>query len=191
MKKNRPLPKTHGINRRDFLKAGMVMSAAFLIEGDALAAVTNLISPERTLDFFNTHTEEKTKTVYWSGGAYVPEGLTEINRILRDFRTGEIREIDIDLLDLLFNLRQTLRSYEPFHIISGYRCAETNSLLRSRSTGVAKNSLHVEGKAIDIRLPGYELRTVKSAAVHLRGGGVGYYPDSDFVHLDVGRVRYW
>jgi uncharacterized protein YcbK (DUF882 family) len=102
-----------------------------------------------------------------------------------------VKEIDTDLLDLLFALHQKLEGTDPFHVISGYRSLATNSLLSSRSKGVAKNSLHIYGKAIDIRLPGYELKTLQRAAVDLRRGGVGYYSSSDFVHVDVGRVRYW
>jgi uncharacterized protein YcbK (DUF882 family) len=122
---------------------------------------------------------------------YVPQALAEINYILRDYRNGEVREIEPGLLNLLFALQQKLECTAPFSIISGYRSPETNSLLHSRSKGVAKNSMHLLGKAIDIRLPGHELKTLHQAAVDLRRGGVGYYPSSDFVHVDVGRVRYW
>jgi uncharacterized protein YcbK (DUF882 family) len=110
---------------------------------------------------------------------------------LRDFRTGEVKEIDTDLLDLLFALHQKLESTVPYHIISGYRSPSTNSFLSMISKGVVKNSMHIYGKAIDIRLPGYQLKTLQRAAVELRKGGVGYYPSSDFVHVDVGRIRYW
>jgi uncharacterized protein YcbK (DUF882 family) len=94
-------------------------------------------------------------------------------------------------LDLLFALRNQLDTHETFHIISGYRSRETNARLRAHSTGIAENSLHLVGKAIDIRIPGRQLGTLRKAAVALQGGGVGYYPKSDFVHVDVGRVRYW
>jgi uncharacterized protein YcbK (DUF882 family) len=110
---------------------------------------------------------------------------------LRDHRADEVENIDTDLLDLLFALRKTLETREPFHVISGYRSAKTNATLRAAGSGVAPNSLHRLGKAIDIRTPGRELRVLHEAAVALKGGGVGYYPKSDFVHVDVGRVRYW
>lgn len=121
----------------------------------------------------------------------MPQALVDINYILRDYRTGEVKEIDADLLELLFALQQKLKSKGSFHIISGYRSPETNSLLSLISRGVVKDSLHVEGKAIDIRLLGYELKSLQRAAADLRRGGVGYYPLSDFVHVDVGRIRYW
>ncbi|HKN19601.1 MAG TPA: DUF882 domain-containing protein [Dissulfurispiraceae bacterium] len=181
----------HRMSRRDFLAAGLVTTAAFLFPFKAAGAVAGVLYPERTLSFHNIHTGENMKALYWNEGSYVPQTLADINYILRDYRTGEVKEIDTGLLDLLFALHQKLESTAPFHVISGYRSHETNSLLSLISKGVAKNSLHLQGKAIDIRLPGYELKTLHSAAIDLRRGGVGYYPSSDFVHVDVGRVRYW
>jgi uncharacterized protein YcbK (DUF882 family) len=181
----------HRISRRDFLAAGLVTTAALLFHPKAAGAVARFLSPERTLSFHNTHTGESMKTLYWNEGAYVPQALADINYVLRDYRTGEVKEIDTDLLDLLFALRQKLETTAPFHVISGYRSSATNLLLSIISKGIAKNSLHIHGKAIDIRLPGYDLKTLQRAAVDLRMGGVGYYPSSDFVHVDVGRVRYW
>jgi uncharacterized protein YcbK (DUF882 family) len=180
-----------GVSRRDFLSAGLVTTVACLFPYKAVAAVSKIFSAERALSFYNTHTGENMKAVYWSEGAYVPQALADINYILRDYRTGDVKEIDADLLDLLFILLQTLESSGPFNIISGYRSPETNYLLSSMSKGVVKNSMHVQGMAIDIRLPGYELKTLRRAAIDLRRGGVGYYPLSDFVHVDVGRIRYW
>ncbi|MGD0885445.1 MAG: DUF882 domain-containing protein [Thermodesulfovibrionales bacterium] len=179
------------ISRRDFLTAGMVTTAALLFSAKAARAMARVLSPERMLSFHNTHTGERMKALYWNEGTYVPQALADINYILRDYRTGEVKEIDTDLLDLLFALHQKLESTAPFHIISGYRSLATNSLLNGMSKGVAKNSMHIYGKAIDIRLPGCELKTLQRAAVDLRRGGVGYYPSSDFVHVDVGRVRFW
>jgi len=179
------------ISRRDFLAAGFVSMAACLFPYKAVAAISKVFSAERVLSFHNTHTGENIKAVYWSDGAYVPQALADINYILRDYRTGEVKEIDADLLELLFALQRELESKGSVHIISGYRSPETNSLLSLISGGVAKDSLHVEGKAIDIRLPGYELKSLQRAAADLRRGGVGYYPLSDFVHVDVGRIRYW
>ncbi|HXW69279.1 MAG TPA: DUF882 domain-containing protein [Dissulfurispiraceae bacterium] len=184
------LPR-HSMNRRDFLAAGLVTTAVLLFPFRAAGAVCRVSSPERTLSFHNIHTGENMKALYWNKGSYVPQTLADINYILRDYHTGEVKDIDTDLLDLLFALHRKLESTAPFHIISGYRSPETNLLLSSISKGVAKNSLHMQGKAIDIRLPGYELKTLQRAAVDLRRGGVGYYPSSDFVHVDVGRVRYW
>jgi uncharacterized protein YcbK (DUF882 family) len=179
-------------NRRHFLKAGLVMTAAgCLFPNNVFAEAAGFFTSERKLSFYNTHTGESLKTAYSEQGGLVPEALSCINHILRDFRTGEVKEIDTGLLDILFTLQQKLKSTEPFHIISGYRSPETNLILRTMSRGVAQNSLHLDGKAIDIRLPGYDLKTLHCAAVGLKMGGVGYYPSQDFVHVDVGRVRYW
>ncbi len=190
--KRSPFPLSrHGMSRRDFLAAGAAITAAWLFPHEAVAGVLKDFSAERSLHFYNTHTDEKVKAVYWSQGTYVPQALVDINHILRDYRSGEMKEIDTSLLDLLFALQQKLESAGPFHIISGYRSPETNAFLRMTSKGIAKNSLHTDGKAIDIRLPGYALKTLQRAALDLQMGGVGYYPASDFVHVDVGRVRYW
>ena len=181
----------HGICRRVFLSAGIVATVASLFPLKAVAAASKIFSAERTLSFYNTHTGENMEAVYWNQGMYMPQALADINYILRDYRTGEVKEINTDLLDLLFALRQKLETSDPFNIISGYRSPETNYFLSSMSKGVVKNSMHIQGMAIDIRLPGYELKTLQRAAIDLRRGGVGYYPSSDFVHVDVGRIRYW
>jgi len=181
----------HRMSRRVFLAAGLATSVACFFPYKAVAAVSRVFCTERALSFYNTHTGENMKAVYWDQGTYVPQALADINYILRDYRTGEVKKIDTDLLDLLFALHQKMESTGPFNVISGYRCPETNSLLHIMSKGVANNSLHICGKAIDIRLPGHELKALHRAAVDLRRGGVGYYPASDFVHVDVGRIRYW
>jgi uncharacterized protein YcbK (DUF882 family) len=179
------------ISRRGFLSAGLVTTVACLFPCKAVAAVSNIFSAERSLSFYNIHTAENLKAVYWNQGTYVPQTLADINYILRDYRTGEVKKIDTDLLDLLFALHQKLENRGSFHVVSGYRSPATNSLLNMISKGVVKNSLHIEGKAIDISLPGYELKTLQRAAIDLQRGGVGYYPLSDFVHVDVGRIRRW
>jgi len=182
----------HGNSRRGFFKTGLAITAAGCIFPSKLfASVTGFISGARSLSFYNTHTGEDLKAVYCEQGALVPDALYSINYILRDFRTGDIKEIDTNLLDLLFTLQQKLKTSEPFHIISGYRSPATNSFLRENGHGVAAHSMHLQGKAIDMRLPGYDLKTLHDAAVELQLGGVGYYPDPNFVHVDVGRVRYW
>ena len=181
-------PDERTISRRRFLRMGMLATVAGI---SPRLAFGESRCPERLLAFYNTHTGENLKTVYWFNGNYLPEGLKEIDLILRDHRTGEIKNIDPRLLDLLFALHGELGPSEPFHIISGYRSAATNALLRSISDGIATNSLHLDGKAADIRVPGVALSTLREVAVTLQGGGVGYYPRSDFVHVDIGRVRYW
>ncbi len=199
------MPRDRSWTRRDFVRLGALLPAAAAaaaaldvakLSAHGPAAVPALGADarrggERALSFYNLHTDERLKTVYWSDGEYVPESLTEINHILRDFRTGTVKPIHTDLLDLLNRLSATLDTSKPFDIISGYRTPKTNAMLRHRSEGVAKNSLHMKAMAADIRVPGRRLKDVHDAAVRLRVGGVGYYPQSDFVHVDVGRVRYW
>ena len=129
--------------------------------------------------------------MYWLGGDYVASSLSDINRVLRDHRNGQKHEIDRRLLDLLCELRLKLDTTQPLHIISGYRSPATNALLHSKSDGVATRSLHMLGKAADIRIPGRELSLLRKTALSMKAGGVGYYPESDFVHVDVGRVRTW
>ncbi len=126
--------------------------------------------------------------VCWCEGKRI---RAEIDIILRDFRTGEVESIDRNLLDCLQLLQQNLEVVEEFHVISGYRSAETNQTLARMSGGVAKKSLHMRGMAIDIRIPGIQLTRLQTAAAALKMGGVGFYPKPDFVHIDVGRVRYW
>lgn len=145
----------------------------------------------KNLSFFNTHTEEYLDTVFWSNGNYLAESLEDINHILRDHRTDKIIAIDTKLLELLFAIKTILKQENPFYVISGYRSPETNAYYRKIGKGVAKKSLHVFGKAIDIRLPGTDLPVLHRTAVMLKGGGVGYYTRSEFVHVDVGRPRYW
>lgn len=143
----------------------------------------------RSLSFYHTHTGERLSVVYFDGG-YVPESLALLNTLLRDFRTGDVCEIDARLFDTLHELN---RACGPgtFEIISGYRSPQTNSLLHARSNGVATRSLHMEGRAIDVRLAGRDTRKLRDAALALASGGVGYYAGSDFVHIDTGRPRRW
>ena len=173
------------------MQFGSIAALAVLVPSPALSSLGDLSLAERSLAFYNTHTGEQLTTTYWVQGNYIDDSLEEINRVLRDHRTNEIKNIDTRLLDLLFALRSELASQQPFHVISGYRSAETNALLRGQSSGVAVNSLHRDGKAIDIRAPGRALDSLRKAALAMKAGGVGYYPKSDFVHIDVGRVRYW
>jgi uncharacterized protein YcbK (DUF882 family) len=179
------------LTRRTFVKLGTVAAVAGLLPRSLFASSQNTRTQERSLAFYHTHTGEKLKTVYWAEGNYVEDSLHEINYILRDARNDEVHEIDPRLLDLLFAVAKKIDARQSFHVISGYRSAHTNALLRTRSGGVAENSLHLVGKAIDIRIPGRALGQLRQAAIALKYGGVGYYPKSDFVHIDVGRVRYW
>lgn len=184
-------PPARGISRRQLLSAGLITLASAVIPVKSIAAVNDILVPERTLCFYNLYTKEYIEAVYWKEGEYFPEGLAGINHILRDIRTGKEKSMDRDLLDLLFALQQELGNEEPFHIVSGYRTPKSNALLRQHKKGVAKNSMHMYGKAVDIRLPNHKLRDVRRTAMQLKGGGVGYYPRSNFIHVDVGSVRYW
>lgn len=141
--------------------------------------------------FFNTHTGECLEACYCRAGRYDPGALRDINHILRDHRTGEVGAIAVELLDLLHRLCLRLETARPFHVISGFRSVATNAVLHRKSRGVASQSLHLFGKAIDIRVPGIQTGDLKTLALALTGGGVGYYPGSDFVHMDIGRVRSW
>lgn len=174
--------------RRLFLCAGAAVALASLAS-PALAALGR--ARYRSVAFENLHTGENLKVDYWVNGRYVDRALGAVNFNLRDFRTGDVYPIDPQLLDLLHALQSRLNTRAPFQVISGYRSPKTNALLHEESDGVAVNSLHTMGMAIDIRVPGRSLRAVHAAAKRLQQGGVGYYPRSRFVHLDVGRVRYW
>ena len=173
------------IPRRHFL-AGAGIS--LILRQPALAS-----TGVRSLTFDNIHTGEKLRVDYWQDGQYLPDALGEVNHVLRDYRTGDVHPIAPGLLDLLVAVRRNLETVEPVSVISGYRSPLTNAMLRGEHehSGVATKSLHMQGMAIDIRIAGRELNAVHNAALTLRGGGVGYYPKSDFVHVDVGRVRTW
>jgi uncharacterized protein YcbK (DUF882 family) len=183
-------------HRRAFLGIGAAAAATAFVpsRADAATRAASPKAPERVLSFFNTHTGERLKTSYCTGGEYRSDALTDVNYILRDFRANEIKPIDPRVLDLLHELGGTLETDQPFHIISGYRSPNTNTMLRERggaATGVASHSLHMVGQAIDIRVPGVKLQHLRDAARSLKIGGVGFYQDLNFVHVDVGRVRYW
>ncbi len=178
-----------GIGRRDFLRLGAAGAVAML--ASPVLANTRVPAPERTLSLYNTHTGEEVSTVYWAAGDYVDSGLADIYGVLRDHRADEIYPIDTDLLDLLHVLQQQVDSRKAYQVISGYRSPRTNAKLRSHSSGVAKRSYHMQGKAIDIRLPGCDLKQLQQAALSLKAGGVGYYPGSGFIHVDVGPRRSW
>lgn len=146
---------------------------------------------ERSLAFRHRHTDERLNLVYYADGRYLPEAVDEVSHLLRDFRTDEIKAIDPALLDFLYVLRLRLESERPFDVYSGYRSPETNARLRSEGINVAKNSMHLRGKAIDIALGGVDNSDVFRAAWSLQRGGVGFYRSSAFVHLDVGGIRTW
>lgn len=176
--------------RRKFLRHVGGLTASLAFSSTAFAKLPTS-SVERKLQFYNLHTGEFLNTTFCVEGAFVKESLQDINRLLRDHRTNEVCSMDLQLLTLLDNLKGMLGVKQSFHIISGYRSAATNQMLSQNSNGVAKKSLHMQGKAIDIRVPGVDARALQKSAMALQGGGVGLYTRSDFVHLDVGRVRSW
>ena len=188
------MPKKHQENsniqlsRRAFLTT-IAGAAVTLAAPNVIASAVP--ARDRELTFYNTHTGEKLSATFWSDGNYLDDGIDEINWILRDHRAGIATPIDPKLLDLLHQLQANVEHQGEFHIISGYRSPATNNMLNKNSSGVAKRSYHMQGKAIDVRLPGFDSRQLRKAAIALKGGGVGFYSSSDFVHLDVGRVRYW
>lgn len=180
------------INRRQFLKVGLLTSLVCLNPLPSWARYELLGSQERSLSLLNTHTGERLKeVVYWEQGSYIIDALDNLNHILRDHRTNEVHPIDPMTLDLMAAISRKVGAKRSFEIISGYRSPQTNRALSRNSSGVAKNSYHMQGKAIDLRLPGVPLKIVRKAALDLHMGGVGYYPKSDFVHIDSGRVRSW
>lgn len=179
------------LGRRRVLGFGLgvvALGVASPLQG-ALAALPT--SGTRTLGFVNTHTNEKVLATYWRDGAYDKGALKDINYVLRDHRTGEIAKMDPHLLDLLVELHRRSGSRKAYQIISGYRSPKTNAMLASHSNGVAKHSMHMEAKAVDIRLYDVALADLRDTALGMKAGGVGYYPKSDFVHVDTGRIRRW
>ena len=145
----------------------------------------------RSLTINNVHTGETLNTVYYENGDYVPGALDEVNYFFRDFRANLIKPIDPRLLDLLHTIHATSDTTKPFNLVSGYRSPQTNAWLASQTEGVARHSMHIEGKAADINLPGRQLSLLQRIALAMRYGGVGYYPQAGFVHVDTGRVRRW
>ena len=164
----------------------------------ALGITASVTPPEavraadaRQLAFYHTHTRRSLDVVYYANGEYVDSALHEINRFLKDFRTGDVSEINPELLDLLHDVRNELGSEQPYEVISAYRSPQTNEMLRVTTSGVAKKSHHLKGNAIDVRLRGVRTNTLRETALRMERGGVGYYPKSDFVHMDMGPVRQW
>ncbi len=165
---------------------------ATLVLLQSSAAPSSLPRPEVRLRLFHTHTGERIDIAFRQGGEYVSSALDSLNHFLRDHRTGDVHQYDPRVFDLLADLETSVdKPGAELQIICGYRTPKSNEFLRETSTGVAKNSLHMQAEAIDIRLPGVPLKKVRDAALALGRGGVGYYAASNFIHVDVGRVRRW
>jgi uncharacterized protein YcbK (DUF882 family) len=146
---------------------------------------------QRDLSFYHTHTGKALSVVYYRDGVYLPDALHSIDDYLKDFRNGERHPIDPSLLDVLYDIKVKTGSRAPFEVISAYRSPQTNQMLRTNSSGVAEKSMHLQGQAIDVRLRDVSLGELRDVALHLQRGGVGFYPSSEFVHVDTGRVRRW
>ncbi|MDF1584160.1 MAG: DUF882 domain-containing protein [Methyloprofundus sp.] len=179
------------ITRRSFLRGAMGAAAVGCLPKTIYAGVRRPVVSVKDLSLYNLHTDEKIALSYFENGEYVTEALRDISYLLRDFRTGGVIAIDPRLIDLLYDLKGTLGTEQPFQIISGYRSPKTNAALRKSGNGVAKKSFHMQGKAVDIRIEGIDSKVIQSAAMSLGRGGVGYYLRSNFVHIDTGSVRSW
>lgn len=175
-------------SRRSFLALALTVPAA-LAPPLALPALAAL--PARELALHHQHTGETWHAVYFAEGRYSATALREASRVLRDWRTGQVTPIDPRLLDLLHALQQQLGSRAPIEVLCGYRSPQTNAMLRRKSRGVARNSLHMQGMAADLRFAPQLLPVAHRLARELAGGGVGYYPRSGFIHVDSGPVRHW
>jgi uncharacterized protein YcbK (DUF882 family) len=177
--------------RRRFIKMTIFSGLTAFVPFRALASIPDGNPKDRTLWLYNPVTNETLNATYWLNGHYVPDALEKIDYIMRDHRTGEVKSIDLGLINLLHTIKIHIGFDEPFHVVSGYRCRKSNELLRKSGRNAARNSYHLKGQAADIRLPDGHLASLRKVATVIKGGGVGYYPRDNFVHVDVGPVRYW
>ena len=186
-----------GLNRRDLLKtglSGMLGILPLLVLGSLPAQASTFATSKSdafNITFRNQHTGETFSGPYRVGGKYLPDAFEQINSVLRDFRTGEVFPVDPRIIDILYMSHRKAGTAQPFEVLSGYRSPRTNNMLQRVSEGVAQHSLHLTGQAVDVRLPGYSTKKLRNIAVSIRSGGVGYYPESNFVHMDTGKVRTW
>ncbi len=186
------------MTRRSFISMGSKAALGTLmvpaVASPVMAAVFSngkVTRGARRVSFRNQHTGETFSGVYRVGDKYLPDAFERINVVLRDFRSNEVFPIDPRVIDIIYTVHEMTSNSEPYEVLSGYRCPKTNAMLREASGGVAKNSLHMTGQAIDLRMPGYSTTRIRDLAKKLRAGGVGYYAKSDFVHMDCGDIRHW
>jgi len=181
--------------RRRLMQTVLVGSAGLTLARFAAArgeAVSETPAVDRSIELHNTHTNESGSVVYRRGDVFVDRAIASLRNVMRDHRNGESHDIDVALYDQLYDLARAAHCDPRFEIISGYRSPESNSQMASRpGSGVAKHSLHMEGRAIDIRMHGCSCADLRDLALTASRGGVGYYRNSDFVHIDTGRVRTW
>lgn len=183
--------KAPGITRRRFLKGLACGSALTLGAPKLVQAAFTGFSSHKSLALEHHHTGESINLTYFEHGRYIAGAMEEISYLLRDYHNEEVHAVDPALLDQLHNIKLLLGSNKPFHIVSGYRSPQTNANLRRHSRGVARHSLHMEGRAVDIRMEGVGAKSIRDVALTLQSGGVGYYPHSNFVHVDTGDLRTW
>lgn len=187
----------NSVSRRKFLSFGALaagtLAASSIVNPASAAAIARVSNFDgaRRISFRNSHTGEIFSGVYRVGDKYLPDAFDRINIVMRDFRSNELFPIDPRVIDIIYSVHQLTQRSEPYEVLSGYRCPKTNAGLRKHGEGVAKNSLHMTGQAVDLRLPGFETKQIRNLAISLKAGGVGYYPKSDFVHMDTGDVRTW
>ena len=191
IRKNNVAVEKYRADRRGFLKHGLLFSAVLGFWTPALAVAAERPASVRRMSLINAHTGEKFVGEYWSDGKYLPDAFSTIKSVMRDHRTNEIFPIDPRLMDVLYVSQNKVKNFTPFRVFSGYRSASTNARLRRISRGVARGSLHMQGQAIDINQPGTRLSRLKRSVTRLKAGGVGFYPSSDFIHVDTGRTRCW
>ena len=180
---------TINIHRRKWLALGGVAMGMAMLPGQALATLTT--PRPRILVLNNLNTGEQLKAEFFDGKNYIQEELARLNHLFRDYRANKVKRIDPRLFDQIFRLQAMIGTRKPIQLISGYRSPRTNSELRERGSGVAKHSYHTLGQAMDFHIEGVQLANIRKAALKMRAGGVGYYPRSNFVHIDTGPVRNW
>ncbi|MBE0482971.1 MAG: DUF882 domain-containing protein [Bacterioplanes sp.] len=181
--------KEFALNRRHFLQQASLLGAGI----SAGIPLTAHAQPheERTLRLYNIHTGESLQTTFWANGAYLDDEIQTIDLLMRDHRANQAIAMQRELYQRLYELQQLFNAREPLYIVSAYRSPSTNQRLRQQSSGVAQTSMHIQGKAIDVRIPGVSHRHLHKAALAMHAGGVGYYPKSGYIHLDTGRNRHW
>lgn len=181
--------------RRGFLKTIAAAAAGLVLPAVAIAPAQAKIAPPpgstRRISLVALNNSSSFDGVYWADGHYVPEALRKLNVLMRDWHTNQVCKIDAHLFDQLWTLKNQLDLDEPFEVVCGYRTRRTNAMARRRSRAVAKQSLHMSGRAVDIRIQGKSIGVLADAARSMEAGGVGYYPHSGFVHIDTGAVRTW
>ena len=177
-----------GVTRRGLLRSLALGSVALALPAPAIARRSGNF---RSVRMVNLHTDEWLTTAYWVDGAYVPEAIEAISVIMRDWREDAVKPIAPATIDILARLHALLDAEEPIGIVSGYRTPRTNAMLRRNSRGVARNSYHIRGMAVDLTMKSRSVRRISQAALSLNAGGVGVYSRSDFVHVDSGPVRSW